>query len=69
MLINFPPLKREGLIREGGGGLIEDLRYIDFGNELYLRFAGKSLVDILRKERGHVRLDPVASINMVRNVL
>ena len=41
---------------------------MDFGNEPYLRFAGKSLVDILRKERGHVRLDPVASINMVRNV-
>ena len=41
---------------------------MDFGNELYLRFAGKSLVDILRRERGHVRLDPVASINMVRNV-
>ena len=41
---------------------------MDFGNEPYLRFAGKSLVDILRKEQGHVRLDPVVSINMVRNV-
>ena len=35
-LINFPPLKRGGLLEKGGlfemGGLIEDLRYFAYKN-------------------------------------
>ena len=42
-LINFPPLKRGGLL-ERGGGLTEDLRYVVLA-DLLVDYGAKSFVD------------------------